>query len=281
MSYNFKLIGYPIEHSLSPWIHEQFLRKTNIQGSYTINEIPTDAPFAESIEKMKKEKVNGFNVTVPYKQKIIPLLDEMDRNAKNIGAVNTVLIKDGKLIGYNTDGKGYVRSLENKIPNLVNEKSKRILILGAGGAARGIYYGLSDAGYQHIDIANRTKEKAEEIASIKQTSTETQIITLKEAERNLSEYDVIIQTTSVGMKPEVDNSVVSLQRLKPETIVSDIVYQPIKTTFLKQAKQKGSTIHFGHTMLLYQAKLAYEIWTEIDVQIDNMDEELQLILEGR
>lgn len=283
MSLQFQLIGYPIQHSLSPWIHERFLSKANLQGTYEINEIDPQHSFEEKIMEMKNNKeLNGFNVTVPYKQKIIPYLDSLDKNAKTLGAVNTVLNKDGKWIGYNTDSTGYVRALETKYPELTKErKSKHVLILGAGGAARGIYCGLDFAGYVNIDIANRTTEKAWEIAELRSELTNTDILTLKEAENNLLKYDIIIQTTSVGMKPNTENTIIHLKSIKKDVIVSDIVYQPIKTKFLKEAENLGARIHYGHTMLLYQGLYAFEIWTGLSVDINNMDEELQQVLEGR
>lgn len=279
--YQLGLIGYPIKHSLSPWIHEHFLKKTNLSGSYDIIEISLEENFSERIQQLRDQQIDGFNITVPYKQTIIPYLDELDANAKRIGAVNTVVLKDGKWIGYNTDGIGYVRSLEEAYPELFTNKSSRVLLLGAGGAARGIYDALTTSGFTYVDLANRTLSSAEEIAELKLPHTETKTFTLQEAEARLAEYDVIIQTTSVGMKPHIDKMVISLNHLKPETIVSDIVYQPLETTFLKTAQAKGAKIHYGHTMLLYQAQYAFEIWTNQQVEVGDMDEQLKSILEGR
>src|SRR5699024_2337850 len=115
--YQFGLIGYPIKHSLSPWIHEQFLQKASLDGSYSIIEINPDQNFEEQINHMRNRNMDGFNVTVPYKQKIIPYLDEIDEEANKMGAFNTVVNRDGKWIGYNTDGMGYLRSLEGRFPS--------------------------------------------------------------------------------------------------------------------------------------------------------------------
>lgn len=281
MNYRFALIGYPIKHSLSPWIHEHFLEKTGLKGSYTIQEINPYADFEWHVKQLMDEKVDGFNVTVPYKQKVMPLLDEIDPLAQKIGAVNTVANKQGKWIGYNTDGIGYVRSLESKLPDLLQHLSRRVLIIGAGGAARGIYSALDHTGFTAIDISNRTKNKAAGIAKLGGNETETNILSLQEANRQLGDYDVIIQTTSVGMKPDEGISILELEHVKPTAIVSDIVYQPLMTKLLQDARQQGALIHFGHTMLLYQAQYAFEIWTNNKVPIDDMDDELQLILEGR
>jgi shikimate dehydrogenase len=277
----FQLIGYPIQHSLSPWIHGEFLRKAKMEGNYTINEIKRKEDLPFQLEEMKEKGVTGFNVTAPYKQAIIPYLDELDIAAREIGAVNTVHLKSGRWIGYNTDGLGYVRSLKVKYPEEMADHSLKILLIGAGGAARGIFYALSSEGYQHIDIANRTAEKAEEIAKLGKSWTVSNVYTLEKAEQKLNQYDLIIQTTSVGMKPEADQAIFSISSLKPGTIVSDIVYQPILTRFLQMAMENKAKVHYGHTMLLYQAQLAFEIWTGITVSLDDMDEQLRRILEGR
>jgi len=279
--YQLKLIGYPIEHSLSPWIHEQFLARTKLAGTYQIHEIPLSDSFSEQMVKLKRENVHGFNVTVPYKQTIIPFLDELNEDAKRMGAVNTVVNDAGKWIGYNTDGSGYVRSLENAFPHLATERdTNRILLLGAGGAARGIYDALQHAGYLSIDLANRTLEAAKHLSHSKLPESKTSVKTLAEAEKSVATYDVIIQTSSVGMKPHVENTIISLKHLKKGTIVSDIVYQPIETKFLKIAKSHGALIHHGHMMLLFQAQHAFELWTGQKVTTEGMDIALKNILEG-
>lgn len=277
MSFSFGLIGYPIQHSLSPWIHEQFLQRTNTNGTYNIYEISPEDSFAKEMKKLRELNLDGFNVTVPYKEKIMDYLDEVDAYAKKIGAVNTVLCKDGKWIGYNTDGIGYVRALESKYPVITSNKEKAILILGAGGAAKGIYQALIEKGYLNTTIANRTIEKA---MTLTKHHEESSAITLEEAERNIACYDIIINTSSVGMKPNINEAIVSFEALSSHVIVSDIVYQPLLTKLLTNAKNAGANIHFGHTMLLYQAQYAYEIWTELEPNMDQLDEALQKVLEG-
>lgn len=277
MSFKLALIGYPIQHSLSPWIHEQFLARTNQIGTYEIIEIAPDKSFSDAMDKLKNSQIDGFNVTVPYKEKIIPYLDHIDEQAKKIGAVNTVKCENGVWTGYNTDGAGYVRSLLNKYPQLVDRKHANILLLGAGGAAKGIYHALLAADYKNIVLANRTVEKAEDIVGEDEAN---RVATLDEVEKDLLPFDVIIQTTSVGMKPNIDQAIIHLSKLKETTIVSDIVYQPLETKILKDAKNIGAQIHFGHTMLLYQAQYAFEIWTGKSPDMDRLDEELQNILEG-
>src|SRR5690625_4661782 len=163
-----------------------------------------------------------------------------------MSAVNTVHNRNGEWIGYNTDGTGYVRSLINKFPHLETEKKKkRILLIGAGGAARGIYYSLMSFGFSSIDIANRTLQSAENIATLKLDHVETNVITLEKAETDINDYDIIIQTTSVGMKPNINQSIIDISTVKKDCIISDIVYQPIKTKFLTEAEKVGASIHFG------------------------------------
>ncbi|MFC4558884.1 shikimate dehydrogenase [Virgibacillus kekensis] len=275
------LIGFPIGHSLSPWIHGRFLEKSDIAGEYESIQISPEDSFEEELERIKTEGINGFNVTVPYKTKIVPYLDGLDKNAAAIGAVNTVVYKDGQWIGYNTDGTGYVAALNSKFPSFSKDKSRKVLIIGAGGASRGIYYALVAEGFTRIDIANRTAESAHAIAAVDREGVQTDVLTLIEAENNLGEYDLVIQTTSVGMKPNVEGKVMSLQSIEEGCIASDIVYQPIQTAFLQEAQAKGAAIHYGHTMLLYQAQAAFELWTNKKVPIGNMDQQLKNILEGR
>ncbi|WP_404453098.1 shikimate dehydrogenase [Virgibacillus necropolis] len=283
MEYRFGLIGYPIKHSLSPWIHEKFLQKAGLQGNYSLYEINTNESFADKfadkIEELKNENLNGFNVTVPYKKTIIPFLDEVDKEAEAIGAVNTVICKNGKWIGYNTDGNGYLRSLIKAFPTVGQDKNLKILILGAGGAARGILYTLSINGFQHIDLANRTEESARALKELYELDN-TSLLSLKEAENVMEKYDLIIQTTSVGMKSIEGNTIVSINRLSEKNIVSDIIYQPVETNLLRNAKNAGARIHYGHTMLLYQAQYAFELWTNMRVAINEMETELLEQLEG-
>lgn len=275
MNYHFGLIGYPISFSLSPFIHQQFFNKTGTTGEYSIIDIHPQSDFAEAMESLRAMNLDGFNVTVPYKQKIMSFLDKVDESATNIGAVNTVINREGEWIGYNTDGMGYVRSLEIAYPFIENKKNEKILILGAGGAAKGIYHGLKSNGYKQIFVANRTIDKALDI-----TKEDRFVLTLESAADSLQSYSLIIQTTSVGMKPNNHQTIISLDQLKEDAIASDIVYQPMETKFLKEAESCGAHLLYGHKMLLYQAQFAFEIWTGIKPDVEGMDEALISILEG-
>ncbi|WP_226036967.1 shikimate dehydrogenase [Aquibacillus saliphilus] len=272
------LIGYPISHSLSPWIHDQFMEKLGMDGEYVLYEI-TKSELETTINQFKEKGMDGFNVTVPYKEAIIPFLDSLHPDAEKIGAVNTVVMENGKLKGYNTDGQGYVRSIKQSFPDLV-ESSKRVLLLGAGGAARGIYRALTNESFKEIDIANRTTEKAKSLLEVNQTGIETKILSFDQAEDTLANYDLIIQTTSVGMKPYINDQIISLENLRAGTVASDIIYQPIATTFLNNAEKQQGRIHLGHSMLLYQAQLAFQIWTGKQVPLDTTLLKLEQRLRG-
>ncbi|SDD18226.1 shikimate dehydrogenase [Terribacillus halophilus] len=265
------LIGHPVEQSLSPWIHTRFMEQTGIDGEYKLYPIEPDV-FDKKITALMQSGIDGFNITVPYKQRIIPFLDELDPDAAKIGAVNTAVRKNGKWIGYNTDGSGYVRALEQVIPP---KESLHVLMLGAGGAARGIYRALVTHGFRHVDIANRTASKAEELLQLQEPETISEILTFQEVQQQLADYDVIIHTTSVGMSPNAAEQIIPLTNLKPGAVVSDIVYKPIETQLLHTAKQQGALIHHGHSMLLYQAQYAFEIWSGRQVVVGDLLNQLE------
>lgn len=278
MNYFFGVIGYPAKHSKSPWIHNHFLKQNGNEGIYRIFETPEEE-LPELISALKTVKVDGFNVTVPYKEKIVDYLDELDPYAELIGAVNTVHVKNGKWIGYNTDGKGYVRSVKEAFPNKDITKMKA-LIIGAGGAARGIYRALVEESLPSVDLCNRTLERGRGILQLNNSVTKSNLLSLQEAEVQLGQYDLIVQTTSVGMSPNSSEQILSLQNVNQQAIVSDIVYKPFETSLLKDAKQKGANILHGHGMLIYQAALAHEIWTSQTIQAEELLEKFKHQLKG-
>ncbi|MYL33397.1 shikimate dehydrogenase [Pontibacillus yanchengensis] len=278
MGYIFGLIGYPAKHSRSPWIHHHFLEQQHESGVYRIFET-SPADLQSTLASMKQLQIDGFNVTVPYKEDILQYLDKLDPYAKKVGAVNTVLYQDGEWIGYNTDGKGFVRSLLEAYPN-VDLSSSKALCIGAGGAARGIYTALLEEDMQRVDIANRTPERANTIVELNDQEIPSRAISLGEAEKSLEQYDIIVQTTSVGMPPNDHQQIISLTNVKKGAIVADIVYKPFETIFLQDAKQKGAHILHGHGMLIYQAALAYEKWTNTTIQADELLGKFEQQLKG-
>ncbi|KRF60749.1 shikimate dehydrogenase [Peribacillus butanolivorans] len=254
------VIGDPIAHSMSPDIHNDAFEKENIEAVYHHFHVKPES-LIEAVQGMKALGVAGFNITIPHKTTVIPLLDEVDELALAIGAVNTVINENGRFIGYNTDGIGFYKSLCDEISGDI--KAKKTLVIGAGGAARAIYFTLVKEGVKHVDIANRTKETAAHLVSDCPYDKESKALTIAEAEESLSQYDLIIQTTSSGMSPHIEHSPLKLDQLKAGAFVSDIIYNPLQTKLLREAREKGAETQNGVGMFVYQGALAFEIWTGI------------------
>ncbi|WP_226667313.1 shikimate dehydrogenase [Metabacillus litoralis] len=261
------LIGCPVEHSMSPNIHNDAFKDQELDGYYHAFHVEPDC-LTESVHALKTLGVRGFNVTIPHKISIIPHLDELDETAKIAGAVNTVVHKDGRLIGYNTDGNGYVTSLKEMVKRPLTEQ--KILIIGAGGAARGIYFTLTHQGCQHIDLCNRTVAKAEELVHACPFPNTSTSLSLIQAEEQLGSYDIIIQTTAVGLHPNSNLKPLSLKNARSTAVVSDIIYNPIYTALLQEAENLGLTVHTGVGMFVHQAALAFELWTKQKPSVDKM-----------
>ncbi|MDP9740042.1 UNVERIFIED_ORG: shikimate dehydrogenase [Bacillus sp. B2I3] len=254
------VMGDPIAHSMSPDIHNDAFEKENIEAVYHHFHV-TKEGLNDAVKGMKALGIEGFNITIPHKTSIIPFLDEVDELALAIGAVNTVVNKNGRFIGYNTDGKGFFKSLCDEISGDI--KAKKTLVIGAGGAARAIYFTLVKEGVKQVDIANRTKERAAQLVSDCPYDKVSKALSIIEAEESLSQYDLIIQTTSSGMSPELDHSPLKVDQLKTGAIVSDIIYNPLQTKLLLEAGEKGAETQNGLGMFINQAALAFEIWTGI------------------
>ncbi|MCS5349241.1 shikimate dehydrogenase [Staphylococcus aureus] len=255
----FAVIGSPIEHSLSPSMHNANFKTLGLDYTYDALNIPVE-DFHLIKEIISKKELNGFNVTIPHKERIMPYLDSIDKQAINAGAVNTVLIKEGKWIGYNTDGIGYVKGLYQVYPDLENAY---ILILGAGGASKGIAYELSKIVKHKLTVANRTMSRFES------WNLDVNQITLNDAEMYLDEFDIVINTTPAGMA-ENNESIIELKYLSQNSLVSDIVYIPYKTPILVKAEQKGNPIYNGLDMFVYQGAESFKIWTGKEADINCM-----------
>ncbi|AMX82827.1 shikimate dehydrogenase [Geobacillus subterraneus] len=251
------LLGFPVEHSLSPLMHNDAFAYFGISARYHLFSVKPEQ-VGEAIAGVRALGIAGVNVTIPHKMAVIPFLDEVDEHARRIGAVNTIVNDNGRLVGYNTDGPGYVKALEEEMD--VHLDGKRILLIGAGGGARGIYFSLLSTAAARIDITNRTTEKAARLVREGEDGRSA-FFPLAEAEKRLAEYDIIINTTSAGMHPRVNEQPLSLERLRPGTVVSDIIYNPFETKWLKEAKARGARGQNGVGMLVYQGALAFEKWT--------------------
>lgn len=260
------VIGYPIAHSMSPLMHNREFQALKLDHYYTAFNIHPD-DLAKAIESVRILEIRGLNVTLPHKVKVMDYLDEIDEEARLIGAVNTIINRDGHLIGTNTDGEGYLRSLLTIVDSLY---AKKVILIGAGGAARAIATTLARQGVQALDVANRTAAKAEELAKHVNRFADCKALALKDAEEQLENYDIIINTTSVGMSPNVEEAPIRLDHLKTGAVVSDLIYNPLKTKLLQQAEEKGAVIHNGVGMFVYQGALAFEKWTGIKPNIERM-----------
>lgn len=262
----YAVIGDPIAHSLSPFMHETWFKENGIEASYIpVRVEPAD--LAKACESLLLMGASGFNVTLPHKQAIIPFLSGIDETAGSMNAVNTVIRKDRKFFGLNTDGDGFVQSLLTTEP----ERDAKILVIGAGGAARGICFALSRANFENVTIANRTYRRAEELAE----ETDASAMTIAEAEENLGNFDIVIQTTSVGLA-EDEALPLSISNMKSDALAADIVYNPIETPFLKAADAKGCRTLSGVGMFVYQGAIAFEQWTGKKPDTEKM---IQLITE--
>lgn len=269
------LIGQPVEHSFSPSIHNCLFEKYDINSKYICFDVYKDF-LKEAVNSIKALKIKGANVTVPHKVDIMDYLDEIDINANLIGAVNTIKNDNGKLIGYNTDGIGFVNSVIDKGYKIEN---KKVMILGAGGAARSIAVEIANNNAQSIEIRNRSIDKAQSIANIIKenfkSTAETGDVNI--TKKDLENIDILINTTSLGMSPNVDQIPIDETiKIDKDILVCDIVYNPKETRFLKWAKENELETLGGIDMLINQALEGFYIWTGVRPDKECLSEVEQL-----
>jgi shikimate dehydrogenase len=261
----YAVIGDPIAQSLSPQLHNGLFKETGVDALY----LPI-AVKSEDLEKLvagfRLMNFGGFNITKPHKMEIMKYLDRLDPLAVKIGAVNTVVYRDGEMVGYNTDGFGFIKSLESKIGKVPKERLT-ILILGSGGAVKSVAMALADWGIKKVIIANRTEAKAEELANQINESWPGQAQAIGMApdalKKAMDEATVVVNGTSLGMADTASQSPLPKALLKKEALVYDMIYSPSVTQLMKDARAIGAQIENGLEMLLYQGLLAFELWTGI------------------
>lgn len=265
----FGVIGQPIKHSKSPIMQNRAFSESNINAAYLAFHIAPDQ-LAQFVQGAKAMGMGGFNVTIPHKLAIMEHLDEIDEDAKALGAVNTVVNRDGRLIGYNTDGIGYVRSLKDEA--IADISGKNIVVIGAGGASRGIIHALLKESPAQVIVANRTVDKAFQLVESLSCPAETilKAIALNEVNNVLGEAHIIINTTSIGMYPHVDDMPIDLTDVQAGTVVSDLIYNPLETKLVQEAKAKGCIGHGGLGMFINQGAFAFEYWTGKPAPTDAM-----------
>lgn len=272
----FAVIGDPIEHSKSPAMHNAWFEEMAIDAAYIPVHV-TPENLEAAIAGFKTLGASGWNVTIPHKTAIIPYLDELDELAAKMGAVNTVVrSKDGKLKGYNTDGVGFVQSLEEAVGT--HHKDKPVLLIGAGGAARGIAFAMQQQGYTNLTIANRTVANAQTIVDEMGIG---HAISLAEAEENLGDFGILVQMTSAGLATGNFSMPFSLNRLTKGAIVADIVYNPLMTPFLQAAEEKGARVVTGLGMFVHQGAIAFKYWLDEYPNTNSMIAQLQVQLGGQ
>ncbi len=275
------LIGDPVEHTMSPAMHNAAFKKLGLDYLYIPFRVkPEQLP--QAVAGLRALNVRGFNVTIPHKVSVIPMLDSLDPLAEKIGAVNTVVNDNGKLMGYNTDAEGFLRALTDKG---IGPQGKNIVVLGAGGASRAISYILAEKGAR-LTILNRKLELdwARDIARLIRKELGKYVRVGELNSRNLSsaleKADILVNATSVGMSPSSSKSPVPAGLLPPRLVVFDIVYNPMMTRLLKEAKTAGAKVISGVDMLAWQGALAFEKWTGRPAPVDLMRREAVKMLEG-
>lgn len=259
------LIGYPLGHSLSPKIHSAALKACGLQGDYLLFPIDPDdmQGLKELLARLRSKEILGLNVTIPHKQNVIPLLDDLTPSARSIGAVNTVYIKNGKLIGHNTDAPGFWGDLQHSFPAL--QSPGMALVLGAGGAARAIVSALLSKGWQ-VTLAVRPADVGQAeglISSFNQDGLKRYgLMTVEGLPPLLSEIRLIVNATPLGMSPEIETCPWPEDLPLPAGVaLYDCVYNPRETLLVKRARNAGLPAETGLGMLIEQAALAFEIWT--------------------
>jgi len=254
------IIGDPVEHSLSPAMHNAAFQELNLDFVYVAFRVRKDE-LREAIAGAKSLDIKGLNVTMPHKNAVMKYLDEIEPTARSIGAVNTILNDKGRLIGYDTDGIGALKALKE---NGVSLDGKKLLLLGAGGAGKAIAFHAAQE-VEELRILNRTTQKAKDLAKVLRKKFGKKIggnsLSAKTIKKELEDADMLVNATSVGMYPKDDQSLIDPSWLRPSLCVMDIVYNPIETKLAKDAKFVGAKVVSGVEMLVYQGAASFKIWT--------------------
>ncbi|MBQ9160601.1 MAG: shikimate dehydrogenase [Methanobrevibacter sp.] len=269
------LIGHPVEHSFSPPMHNAAFDTLNLDYAYVAFDVNPNE-LKKAIDGAKALNIKGFNVTIPHKIDVIEYLDEVDEVAGLIGAVNTIDFKDMK--GYNTDGIGAIKAIEE----VTGIKNKNVVVAGAGGASRAISFYIAKYGADSLTILNRNVEKAQNLANdvlksdlIDNVSSDS----ITNINNHLTDADILIDTTPLGMDPHVDDEpIAKAENMHENLIVFDAVYNPNETVLLKEAIKAGAKPVYGIKMLLYQGAESFEIWTGKKAPVDVMEEALKKTL---
>lgn len=269
------LIGFPVSHSLSPRMHNAAFEALGIEARYELWETPLHELEAR-VHAVRAPQMLGANVTVPHKEAVLPWLDAVDAQAERIGAVNTLVNRAGRLVGYNTDAPGFLRALQERAGPAYTLQGKRAVILGNGGAARGAAVALLDSHVDALAILGRTEARIETLlAHIRQHYTgvcDLQGILLGTAlaQRIVEQADLVVNTTSVGLKEDDETVLIEAEWLASTALVMDMIFHRLQTPFLRAAQVRGCVTLNGLMMLLYQGTLAFELWTNCPAPEEQM-----------
>ncbi len=255
------LIGDPVSQSPSPEMHNFAFQSLSLNYIYLAFRVPPKQ-LKEAVNGLRAINARGFNITIPHKESIIKLLDDLDELAANLGAVNTVVNENGNLIGTNTDVEGFTNPLVEREPLL---KKRRAIILGSGGAARACIAGLIHEGCTDFTILNRRVDRANQMISDMQRkfTFKAEVVKLNEAslKRVIRSTDLVVNATPIGMYPNLGESPVPKNLIQRDQIIYDIVYKPVKTKLIRYAEDAGATVVYGYEMLVEQAAKAFSLWT--------------------
>jgi len=256
------IIGNPVEHSLSPLMHNAAFKHLNLDYIY-VPFLVSNNSLEDAIKGAKSLNIKGLNVTIPHKTEVIKYLDSMDKSAEFIGAVNTVKFEDDQAIGFNTDGIGAVKAIEE----VSSVKDKKVVMLGAGGAARAVAFQILIDGAGSLVIANRTPENAFNLQNELKDKLNSDVKTTdfgEKLENELKDADILINTTPIGMYPNIDQeSLVKAELMHSNLVVNDLVYNPLKTCLLKECEKANAQAVSGIKMLIYQGIESFKIWTGV------------------
>ena len=265
------VIGDPVEHSLSPCFQNAAFQHLKLDFIYVAFTVKAE-DLGDAISGVRSLGIYGLNVTMPHKISVIKYLDELDERADRIKSVNTILNRNGKLIGYTTDGIGVLNALKY---NGIDPEGKKVVILGAGGAARSASYALSEVAGELV-ILNRTIERARNLASKVRKLIGSHVngkwdgLTEESLRREVREADILINATPVGMSPDVNGTLVEKSLLHPDMVVFDMIYHPLKTRLLREAEEVGAKTINGLSMLIHQGAASFKIWTGVEAPVDVM-----------
>jgi shikimate dehydrogenase len=262
MKKKFAIIGNPITHSLSPVLHNYWFEKYNVEANYSLLNVD-EKDLIETIKKIRNKEINGINVTLPYKQKIIPFVDQLVNDAKLTNSVNTIFLDNtNTVIGENTDVFGLQAAYLKEITSAENKKA---LVIGAGGVSPSVIFSLQKSKITNITTVNRTREKS---IFLKKRFNFLHVLDWKSLPKELSNFDIIINATSLGLKDGVDFDF-NFENVKDKAIYIDTIYNPLETKTLKFLKEKNIKTFNGLNMFIYQGQKTFYLWNKINPEIDD------------